>query len=722
VTSLPTQQKVTNLTQEGTILGTFQYMAPEQLEGREADARTDIFAFGCVLYEMATGRKAFSGASQASLISSIMTAEPPSIVSAQPTSPPALDHVVRTCLAKDPEDRWQSAADIDRELRWVREQSGAAARPLVERRSGKRWLPWLGWAAAAALAVSWVVAGKRVRETTAVPASPLRFSLDLARGDKLPVPSPDGANPLALLPNGKGLVYATYQGASTELKYLDLGTGEARSVPGTTGASQPFLSPDGRWIGFISSDTLRKVAVAGGTPFDILAGAIPRGAFWASDGSIYFTPQLYGAISRVSQERGKAVAVTQLDAGDRERTHRWPDVLPGGRALVYAALVGTAKTWDDAQIVLKRLDTGERRVLVRGGTTPHYLPTGHLTYARAGSVFAVPFDLKSLTVTGPPVEVARDVYIESTGSAFATAAGSGLLVYLAASGVQVTRVLTRVDRAGRGERLTDRAEPYVVIQISPDGSRLVSDFETSAIGIFDMKRRSFSSLPITVRINSPIWSPDGTKVLYASEKNGPWNVFWRAADGTGEEHDVLVSPKAQVPIDISRDGRWLLIQGGETFELNVVPLSELKPTGPARRISTGRAQIGAFSPDGRWIACQAPGAGRSEIYVVPTDGTEGRWQVSTAGGAEPRWSPSGKEIFYLEGERLMAVPVSTGSRFEAGPPQELFSKPDLRIFGVDPDGQHFILAELPSPSSGTLAVIQNWFSQIAARSWEDQKK
>jgi Tol biopolymer transport system component len=262
----------------------------------------------------------------------------------------------------------------------------------------------------------------------------------------------------------------------------------------------------------------------------------------------------------------------------------------------------------------------------------------------------------------------------------------------------------------------------VQFSISPDGGRLASDFDTS-IGIFDLKRQSFSSLPTTaVRNQSPIWSPDGQKVLYATEKNGPWNVVWRAADGTGDEHDVLVGPKAQVPIDISRDGRWLLIQGGDKFDLNVVPLADLKPAGPVRGISTGRAQVGAFSPDGKWIVCQAPAGGRVEIYVVPTEGGEGRWQVSTAGGAQPRWSASGKEIFYLEGEKLMAVPVSTNPRFEAGAPRELFSKPDLRLFGVDPDGEHFILAELPSPSSGSLGVIQNWFAQITARSAEEQKR
>ncbi|HTY43312.1 MAG TPA: protein kinase [Thermoanaerobaculia bacterium] len=716
LTSLPTQQ---GLTQEGTILGTFQYMAPEQLEGKEADARTDVFAFGAVLYEMATGKKAFSASSQASLITAIMSSDPPPISSAIPMSPPALDHVVKACLAKDPEDRWQSAADIDRELRWIREQSGAAEHPPVEKRRGRSFLPWIGWAAAALLAAALLLTRRHSPGASSPAAGPLHFALSL-RGDRLPIPSPDGTNPIVLLPNGRGLVYCAVHDASTELKYLDLATGQARSIPGTTGAVNPFLSPDSRWIGFNVADTLRKVALDGGTPFDIFTGAVARGACWGADGSIYFTPDLYGGISRVSAEGGQAQIVTKPAAG--ERTHRWPEVLPGGRGLVYAVLGRSAKSWDDAEIVLQRLDAPERRVLVHGGTTPHYLPTGHLVYARAGSLFAVPFDPKTLTVGGAPFEVARDVYIETTGNAFATFADTGLLVHAAASAVQVNRILTRVDRTGRGERVTDRAEAYVQLALSPDGSRVLSDFDSS-IWVLDLRRQTFAHLPAPFRLNLPIWAPDGKRIVYSSEKNGPWNVFWRLADGTGDEHDVLVGPRAQVPIEVSRDGRWMLVQGGESFnELIVVPLADLEPSGPPRKVASGRALLGSFSPDGRWVVSAVPESGRTELFVVPTEGGEGRWQISTAGGSVPRWSPRGDEIFYLEGEKLMAVPVSTGPRFEAGPPRTLFSKPELRVFDVEPDAQHFILAELPAPSSGNLAVIENWFAQVVARSAEAQKK
>jgi len=680
LTSLPTQQ---GLTQEGTILGTFQYMAPEQLEGKDADARTDVFALGATLYEMATGKKAFTAASQASLITAIMSAEPPMISSVVPMSPPQLDHVVKTCLAKDPEERWQSAADIRRELRWIGERSGSAEPVSAVRRPRRGWATWVGWSIAACLAAVLLVSqATRPREASPASAPSVRFSLDLPKGDKLPIPSPDGATPFLLLPNGRGLVYVTVQGATTELKYLDLETSEARSIPGTTGAVQPFLSPDGRWIGFLSARVLRKVALAGGTPFDVAAGAIPRGAAWA-DGWIYFTPQLYSGLSRVLENGGKVEPVTQLDPNDHERTHRWPILLPGGRALVYAALVGGARSWDDAQIVLKRLDTGERRVLVRGGTSPRYLSAGYLCYARGSSIFAVPFDLASLSVKGQPAEV------------------------------------------GKGEPLTDRAEPYVDISISPDGARLATDFD-NALWILDLGRRAFSKLPTSSgRVLLPIWSPDGKRIIYGTEKNGPWNIYSRLPDGSGAEEPMVTGKEMAAPIAISLDGRFLLLQAGEGQQLSIVGLSDLKQDGPVRRVSGtrgDRAIGGMFSPDGKWIVHSEYESGMPQVYVVPASGGEGRWQISTAGGTVPRWSRSGSEIFYLEGDRLMAVPVSKGDRFEAGVPHVLFSKPDLRYFDVEPDGQHFVLIEPSSPSSAGLAIVENWFGLVNARSAQAQKQ
>jgi len=710
LTSMPTRQ---GLTQEGTILGTFQYMAPEQLEGKEADARTDVFAFGAVLYEMATARKAFSAASQASLITAIMSSEPPSISTVQPMSPPALDRVIRTCLAKDPEDRWQSAGDLKRELRWIGEGSAAAPAAVRMRRP---WREALAWVLAAAAIAALIFFRRGPIGAGAAADSPLRLSLNLPRGERLAVGANDSSGVLRLAPDGRHLVYVARKGSGTELRLRSLDTGETTAMPGTLAAWNPFFSPDGRWIGFTTAGNgtgvLRKVALQGGAPFDVAEKATPRGAAWSEDGTIYYTPDLYGGISRVSQDGGAVQAVTELDKAEGEKAHRWPALLPGGKALMYAALTG--RTWNEAQIVLKRLDTGERRVLIRGGTSPLYAPTGHLVYAREGSLYAVRFDLARLEVTGQPVEVARDVYVEWSGAAGAAFTRSGLLVYIPSSSVQSRRLLTRVDRTGAGAPLSDRREEFAEVAISPDGTRIALQFD-STIWIFDRARKTFTQLTSGARAQRPVWTPDGKHILYAFEKSGPWNIFSRPADGSGTEQQLWPSAQFQVPRDVAPDGRSLLLQDGGALGLRV---AALPPTaGAALRTVVGAARPldGRFSPDGRWIAYSDQGPVRPEIFVVSAAGGEGKWQISTDGGLQPRWNRSGKEIFYLDGENLMAVPVATQAGFQPGVPVKLFSKPDLQYFDVEADGQHFVLLESPDPTTETsLGAVVNWFSRLSS--------
>jgi Tol biopolymer transport system component len=717
LTALPTQQ---GLTQEGTILGTFQYMAPEQLEGREADGRTDIFAFGAVLYEMATGKKAFSAVSQASLITAIMSAEPPAISAVQPTAPAALDRVVKTCLAKDPEDRWQSASDLKRELRWIGEgsQSGALAQPGVgARRRGGSGIAWSVALVCAVAAFAAAVGLWRGRGASAAHSdSPLQLSLDLRAGEKLAIASSNSGTVIRLTSDGRQMICVVRNGATTELRRRNLETGETVTIPGTTGALDPSLSADGRWIGFESAGTLRKVALQGGAPFDVTEKATPRGAAWTEDGKIYFTPDLYGGISRVSQDGGPVQPVTQLDKADGEKSHRWPIVLPGGKALVYAALTG--RSWSEGQIVLKRLDTGERRILVRGGTSPLYAPTGHLVYAHDGSLYAVRFDLARLEVTGQPVEVAHDVYIEASGAAGAAFTSSGLLVYVPSSSVQSRRVLTRVDRSGTGAPLSDRLEKYQEPALSPDGNRIALQFD-AVVWVFDVSRKTFTQLTSGARATRPAWTPDGKNVLYGYEKGGPWNVFSRPADGSGAEQRLWQSPHMQIPAGEAPDGRSLLVGDGEPLVLRLATLPPVAGEKPRDLGVPGRPTDGRFSPDGRWIVYMDAGSARPEIFVIPASGGEGKWQISNEGGSAPRWSRSGKEIFYLSGENLMAVPVETQPRFEPGVAAKLFSKPDLQYFDVEPDGEHFVLLESPEPSTRmTLGVVVNWFSRLAPQAGE----
>ncbi len=715
LTSLPTQQ---GLTQEGTILGTFQYMAPEQLEGKDADGRTDIFALGATLYEMATGKKAFSATSQASLIGAILHTEPPPISAVQTMSPPAMDRVVRTCMAKDPEDRWQSAGDVGKELKWISEGSAAGVAAPVAARSRRRWREALAWTLAAAAVAALLVWRRGPAGETSSARSPLRFSLELPAGQRLLTASTFSGVSLRVSSDGRAIVYVARKGATHELRHLNLETGEERPIPGTAGALDPFFSPDGRWVGFSAGYGLRKVALSGGTPMDVSERSSARGASWSTDGSIFFVRSLYAGISRVSQDGGAVTEVTQLDKTDGEKSHRWPELLPGGKALVYAALTG--RTWDDAQIVLKRLDTGERRVLIRGGTSPHYAPTGHLVYGRAESLFAVPFDLSRLAVTGQPVETARDIYVETSGALEASFARSGLLVYIPSSSIQSRRFLTRVDRSGAGGPLSERREAFSDPAVSPDGRRIAIQFD-SAISILDVERRTFTPLTSGPRANVAFWTPDGKNILFGSEKNGPWNIFSRPADGSAPETALSPSAVFQVPADVSADGKRLLFVTGEPAGLNIVDLPMANAT--PRPIASGRTIGGRLSPDGRWIAYSPMIAGQPEVFVIPSSGGEGRWQISGNGGTQPRWSRSGKEIFYLQGESLMAVPVQTEGRFEPGVPRMLFTKPDLQFFDVFPDGEHFVLVEAPEAMPRTsLGVVVNWFADLSARTSVEVKK
>ncbi len=425
LTALSTVMGGPNLTQEGTILGTFQYMAPEQLEGKETDARTDIFAFGAVLYEMATGKKAFEGKSQASLIAAILTADPAPVSAIQPMTPPALDRVVKTCLAKDPEDRWQSAHDIGSELTWIAQGGSQAA--LAAARPGARRKPvWIFTAALLTAAAFAGFLGWKLGTGRMPPRPIIRFSLPLT--SPLAVQEPWWRPAIALSPDGRSLVYAAQRAGDTQLYLRRLDQPESTPLPGTEGGSGPFFSPDGQWVGFFAGLKLLKVPIAGGAPVTVCEAASGRGASWGSDDTIVFAGSFYGGLSRVPASGGTPRPLAVLDPKKGERSHRWPEILPGGKAVLFA--VGVGGSWDEARIVVQPVDTGDRRILVEGGSQPRYVPAGYIVYGRGGSLLAVPFDRQRLKVTGSPFQVVERVATEESGAVEFTFSADGSLVYL----------------------------------------------------------------------------------------------------------------------------------------------------------------------------------------------------------------------------------------------------------------------------------------------------
>ena len=585
------------LTQEGTLLGTFQYMAPEQLEMANVDARTDIFALGAVLYEMATGRRAFEGKSQASLIAAIVKEQPRSMSEVQPLTPHSLEHLVAKCLAKDPEERWQSARDVAQELRWIGEsgsQANAAALPAARQRTRRERLAWgvatiAGLVALVAIALAW-------RATRVEPSPVMRFSAPNTIASR----PADNYGIIAVSPDGREIVYAATVGATKMLFRRAIDEFEAKPIPGTEGAMQPFFSPDGKWVGFLARHKLMKVALSGGQPIELAQAALPRGAEWLADDTIVFCPYFYGGIERVPASGGTATPVSKVDRAAGERSHRWPHGLPGGKVVLYS--VGLGSSWDNARVIAQRLDTGERKVILNGGCDARYVPTGHLVYVRGSSLYAVPFDAEALEVRGQPVEVLTGVANHSAGGAEFAFSRNGLLVYFSPGvGGDEGGQLLVVNRRGEQQPARVPAGAFTNPSFSPEGSAITAVRDWN-IWTLDTIRGTSTRIASGARLAWPVFSRDGSRVYYASERLGWWQIFTRAADGSDEERQISKTDAAVVPLAMSPDGRQMLVRSDRKETAGDVDLMDLE--GRMRPFARSEADElpGAFSPDGRWIA------------------------------------------------------------------------------------------------------------------------
>ena len=624
------------LTEAGSIVGTFQYMAPEQLEGKEADARTDIFAFGTVLYEMITGKRAFQGKSQASLIGAIMTSDPPPMTSLQSMTPPLLDHVVRTCLAKEPEARWQSAADVERELSWIAGAGSTADRMEQPAHLSLRWI-----APALAVLVVGVILGV-IAAATLRPVPPeetgsvTRFAVALPPGQQLQ----GEVHTFAWSPNGEHLAYvASGTDERSQLYLRSMDSLEAKLLPGTEDARNPFFSPDGQWVGFYATGLLKKISIQGGAPVIICESPALLGASWGSDETIVFAPLSNVPLLRVAASGGTPEALTTLDTEKGEISHRWPHLLPGGEAVLFNAASGP--NWDQWPIVAQSLETGERRVVVEAGTHARYSPTGHLLYLRAGTLMAVPFDPEGLEVTGDAVPVLEGVRMTAEGAAWFALSNLGNLIYVPGPVGEAQRSLVFVDREGAEEPLATPPRHYITTRLSPEGERIAVTIvgDEWDVWVYDMPAQRLTRLTFEGNNQFPIWTPDGSRITFRGTRGGFRNVWWIPADGSGPEEQLTTGENLQTPGAWSPDGRILFYNDVDpatrwdiwTFSLESREEQPFLQTPYSDRDTR-------FSPDGHWLAYQSDesGPGRDLCATLSRPGKEvdhldGRGAVSCLG-------------------------------------------------------------------------------------------
>jgi serine/threonine-protein kinase len=718
------------LTETGLSLGTPQYMSPEQATGdMPLDARSDVYSLASVLYEMLAGEPPYTGPTVQAILAKLVMEPARDLRAVRDTVPDAVALAVTKALAKLPADRHTGASQFAEAL-----TSPSAAVTLAEDRTARTsGEPAQRPRRPRALA-DWRIAGGWLVASLAVIAA--------LWGWLRPTPEPQLARFVVALPSDQGM-FADHAGTTVAVSpdgarfvYVgdcrgerclfvrEIGEFEARPLPGTENARGPFFSPDGRWVGFTSEDNLKKVALAGGSPLTITKAPSLRGATWTVDDVIVFAPTIESALWKVRAAGGLAEQITQIDAGENEIAHRWPEALPGGKAVLFTIF---RKSNLDPSIAVLSLETGELEPLLEGATHARYAKTGHLLCGTAeGALLAVPFDLTRLQVTGPPVSILDDLAVRGavSGGAEFSVSDDGTLVYL--SGAPGGSNLVLVDRQGVQQLLFEGVFVPLSPRFSPDGRRIAlttQEAGTQDVYIFDLSSRTRSRLTFEGENLYPVWSPDGERVLFSSERTGTQgrDLLWRSADGSGEAQPLLSLEGEQWEGLLSPDGSWLVYRevGEETGrDILVVHLDDERNPRPLVRTPFNERAI-ALSPNGRWLAYVSDESGDDEVYVRPFPEAGGRWMISSGGGREPVWSPDGREIFYRSGARFISVAVETEPAFSIGTREVLFepplrSYPNRAAYDIHPDGDRFVMTT-SGEGSTSLVVVLNWFEELRRR-------
>ena len=713
------------MTREGVLLGTAGYMSPEQARGKPADRRSDIWAFGCVLYEMLTGERAFGGKTPSDSLARILEREPEWVQLPDATTL-AVRRLIRRCLAKDPKRRLHDMADVRLELEEEPELE-ALARPAQE--PGTPWRrapPWV--AAAVGIGVGiWSV--MQLREVTA-PEPVTRFLLS---SSPLALHGNPSSPQVAISPDGSLLAYVVGEGDVGQLYLRRLDSPESVALEGAERVSAPFFSPDGSWVGFQADGEIKRISIEGGKSWTICDAGEPLGATWSHDGTIVYGEELTFGLWRIPWDGGEPQRLTTVDREGGEYLHMNPQFLPGGEAVLFTAVddAGIAK-----KVALVDLETEERTDLFpTDGGLVRYLASGHLAYGRDGSLMIVPFDLERRKITGRPVAALDGMLMGfplATYLAHFAVADNGTLIYVSGPLIAAGSRLVRVDRNGIGVPLSQVKERFFGPRFSPDGSRLAMAAqiggEPMQVWVQDLGRGTFTRLTLEGEGWWPVWTPDGRHIVFPTRRvsSSVVDLAWIEADGSGPAKPLTHNELSEQPTTWTPDGRTLIFHRNDHPETawDVMAL-ELGEGGEPRVLLGSRfyEMLADLSPDGHWLAYVSDESGRFEVYVRSYPDLERRWQISTRGGTEPAWSADGRELFYRDedGRRMMAVSIGTEPEFVPGRPEILFEGDYApspwfgRNYDVAPDGQSFVMVEhvLPEEINAELLVAVNWFTELA---------
>ena len=719
---------VSRLTKEGSTVGTAGYMSPEQVQGQDADHRSDIFSFGVVLYELLTGQRPFKGIHETALAYEIVNVDAAPMSSVRPDIDPTLDAIVLECLEKDPNERAQSAKQVALDLkRFKRESSKArlsritAAKPMYNVQASTqapaasssitRFL-WPGVTLLLALAVLMLLWTPWSNEATSRPV--MRFTVDFSADAPLVGGQTNG---FTFSDDGRYLVYCGLSGNSEKLYLRRMDQLDATPLQGTDGAVYPAFSPDDQWIAYEANGTLKKVPVAGGASEIICSvGGVSRGISWPKDNIILFG-HISRGIFRVSPSSGSPEPVTTLDSSANEISHRFPRLLPDGKTIIFTVKTNNMTTFDDALIEAQPLGSRKRTVLVRGGTDGRYVPPGYIVYGRGDHIYGVSFDPGKLEVSGPPVTIERGGWLNhGSGDVVMAFSSAGTFGFVPAGPLSFDNVIENwVDRQGKIQPLLDSARSYGAASISPDGQKvaLLIQAANDDLWVYNRIRGTLTRLTFSGGNHaSPLWSPDGKYIVYIAENGSTPNIYRKAWDGSGSEERLTQGLNITALTSYRKDGKALTFdQNGDVW---ILPFDGEQKPYPFLH-TAAIEQSGAFSPNGRWLAYSSNESGRYETYVVPYPNKDGKWQISTDGGVYPLWNPDGNELFFINGTKVMVTEIKGSSSFDFSVPHRLFDlHADTFVEDIAPDGKRFVVgvSQTQTITQNRLVVVLDWIKEL----------